>query len=63
MAVDKERQLMRQNEYVKNTYDRFTVTFPKGMKEVYKARAKQDGIRLNTLINKLLEEYTKKSPD
>lgn len=36
---------------------------PKGMKEVYKARAAQDGIRLNTLINKLLEEYMKKSPD
>lgn len=63
MAVDKERQLMRQNEYVKNTYDRFTVTFPKGVKEVYKARTEQDGIRLNTLINKLLEEYIKKSPD
>ena len=63
MAVDKERRNKRQNDFVAKNYDRFTLTVPKGMKEVYKARAEQDGMMLNTLINKLLEEYIKKSPE
>lgn len=63
MGVDTQKRNKRQNEFVKENYDRFTLTVPKGMKEVYKARAEQDGMKLNTLINKLLEEYMKKSPD
>lgn len=50
-------------KYNEKAYDRISLTVKKGMKEVYKARAKQDGMKLNTLINRLLEEYMKKSSD
>ena len=54
--MDKEKQIKRQNKYVSENYDRFTATFPKGRKEVYKAHAESKGKKLNTLINELLEK-------
>lgn len=50
-----EKQLDRQNKYIAEKYDRFTVTFPKGKKEEYKIHAESKGKKLNTLINELLE--------
>ena len=32
-----QKQYARQNEYIKNNYDRISVTFPKGTKERIKA--------------------------
>ena len=43
-------------DYIKNNYDRFSVLLPKGKKAEYMALAERHGIKLNTLINKLLEE-------
>ena len=50
-----EKQLDRQNKFIAEKYDRFTVTFPKGKKEEYKNHAESKGKKLNTLINELLE--------
>ena len=60
MAVDKERRNKRQNDFVREAYDRFTMTFPKGMKETYRIHAAEHGMSLNAYINKLLEEDMKK---
>ena len=37
-GTEKEHQIKRQNEFIAEKYDRFTLTFPKGMKEKYKER-------------------------
>lgn len=53
-ALEKQTaQYKRQNEYIKNNYERQTVTLPKGTKD--KIRAK--GETVNGLINRLLKEY------
>ena len=44
--MDKQKQIIRQNKYVAEKYDRFTATFPKGKK----------GLSLNGLINELIED-------
>ena len=62
MPVDKERRNRRQNNYVAEKYDRFTLTVPKGMKEVYRKTAEAKGLSLNAYINKLLEQNNKKIP-
>lgn len=51
----KQRDLKKQNERIKSSYDRLNLTFPKGKKEVYREFAKQQGKSLNALINELLE--------
>lgn len=48
-----EKQYKRQNEYIKNNYDRMTVTLPKGTKE----RIKERGESVNGLVNRLISEY------
>lgn len=45
------------NEFIKEKYDRFNLTFPKGKKDVYQELARQEHLSLNALINKLLDEY------
>ena len=62
MSVDKEKQFTRQNDFIKNKYDRFTLFFSKGMKEKYKAVADGKGMSLNSYINKLLEDSIKNPP-
>ena len=53
-ALEKQtKQYKRQNEFLKNNYDRQTVTLPKGTKEKIKAR----GETVNGLINRLVKEY------
>lgn len=53
----KERSIQYKNEFIKQKYDRFGVVFPKGKKEEYQDLARTEGLSLNALINKLLEEY------
>lgn len=54
--MDKQKQIKRQNEYVAQKYDRFTATFPKGKKDVYREHAERKGLSLNSLINELIEK-------
>ncbi len=49
--------------YNEKAYDRIALTVPKGMKEVYRAKAEEQGLSLNAYINKLLEADTEKAPD
>lgn len=55
----KERSIQYKNDFIKQKYDRFNLTFPKGKKDEYQNLAQADGMSLNALINKLLEEYQK----
>lgn len=57
---NKEKQYKRQNKYVAEKYDRFTATFAKGQKEVYRKHAESMGKSLNGFINDLLENELKK---
>ena len=54
--ANKNEQMEYQNNYNKQKYDSIRVTVPKGKKAEYMDLAKRHGIKLNTLINKLLEE-------
>lgn len=58
-GTEKEHQIKRQNEFIAEKYDRFTLTFPKGMKEKYKEHAEAKGMSLNGYINKLIAEDMK----
>lgn len=51
-----QRDLKKQNERIKNTYDRLNLTFPKGKKEIYRKQAEAKGMSLNSYINYLLEQ-------
>ena len=55
-GTEKENQIKRQNKFIAEAYDRFTLTFPKGMKEVYKSYAEAQGMSLNGYINKLIAD-------
>lgn len=51
-----EAQYKRQNEFIKNSYDRISVTLPKGTKE----RIKETGESVNGFITRVvLEELNK----
>ena len=53
-ALDRQKkQYSRQNDFIKNNYDRISVTLPKGTKD----RITQLGETANGLINRLLLEY------
>lgn len=45
-----ERQYSRQNEFNRETYDRVSLMLPKGMKEVIKAKAVEQGKSINGFI-------------
>lgn len=47
-----ENQYKRQNEHIKNNYDRISITLPKGTKERIQAK----GESLNGYINRLVAE-------
>lgn len=46
-----EKQYKRQNEYIKNTFDRVSITLPKGTKEKISAL----GFSVNGYINELVK--------
>lgn len=47
----------KQNDKIKNNYDRISVTLPKGMKEEIKTKT---GKSINSFINELVENELKK---
>lgn len=55
--MSKAEQINKQNEYIKNNYDRITLTVPKGKGADYRALAAKQGMKLNTVINQLLSEW------
>ena len=59
MAWTKEQGTNYKNDFNAKTYDRINLTVPKGKKDLYQKRAKQQGLSLNGYINKLLELDTK----
>ena len=59
--LNKEKQIKRQNSYIAKKYDRLGLTFPKGMKNVYKQLAESNGMSLNAYINFLLDAELKLS--
>lgn len=58
-GTEKQAYSNVRNEFIKEKYDRFNLTFPKGKKDEYQNIAKENGISLNSLINQLLEDYAK----
>jgi len=54
-----EKQYRRQNEYIKNTFDRVSVTLPKGTKE----RITATGESLNGFINRLVAQELQRLED
>lgn len=48
-----KKQYSRQNKYVKEKYDRVSVTLPKGTKDCIMSK----GETVNGLINRLVKEY------
>lgn len=56
MPVDKEKQIRRQNNYIKAKYDRITIALPKGAKERYQKRAVKNGFQsITDMFVKLTE--------
>lgn len=56
LRKQKEKQLKRQNEYVKQNYDKIGLAVPKGQKAIIENRAKEKGFKniteyLKALIN------------
>ena len=48
-----EKQYKRQNDYIKNSYDRVSITLPKGTKD----RIKATGNSINGIINTLVLDW------
>ena len=48
------------NSYIKEKYDRVNLTLPKGMKEVVKAHAEQQGESVNSFIYRAIDETMKR---
>lgn len=68
MSVDKEKQYKRQNEHIKQNYDRHNLTMPKGKKEQIRKAAAAAGQSANEFINAaidaaLLAAAEQESPD
>lgn len=56
MPVDKEKQIRRQNNYIKEKYDRITIALPNGTKDRYQKHAVSRGYKsLTAIIVDLLE--------
>lgn len=49
-------------KYISKNYDQISVRLPKGDRERYKSHAEKQGISLNALIIKLLEQDIKENP-
>lgn len=54
-----EKQYKRQNEYIKNTFDRVSVTLPKGTKE----RITATGESINGFINRVVVQELQRLED
>lgn len=54
-----KKQLDYQNDYIREHYDRITLTVPKGTAVIYREFAAIQGKKLNTVINELLSDWLK----
>ena len=61
VCANKKETVKRQNEWIKENYDRINLTIPKGKKEVIKKYAKECGMSVNQLIWNLIEKETSKN--
>lgn len=52
MAIDREKQNKRQNDWKKTNQDAVRLQVPKGMKDIWKAQADEAGISLTEWIIK-----------
>lgn len=52
-------QFRRQNEFIKNNYDRYSLTMPKGKKKIVVAAAERAGVSVNEFINAAIDEKMK----
>ena len=57
MDEKKNAQFKRQNDFIKNNYDRVNLTLPKGKKEQIKATAAARSMSLNEFINAAIDAY------
>ena len=55
MPVSKKQQASV-NKYIKENYDTFRLTFPKGKKEEIKAHADGKGESINGFVNRAIDE-------
>ena len=62
LRKQKEKQLKRQNEYIKNNYDRFGFALPKGQKAIIENHYKSRGYKNITDYIKALIETDLKTP-
>ena len=61
LKAQKEKQLKRQNEYMKNNYDRIALLLPKGSREKLTKKAAAAGFKTITeYIKALIENDLKK---
>lgn len=51
MGENKEKKYKRQNEYIKNNFDRISITLPAGSKE----KIKSLGFSVNNYLNELVK--------
>ena len=52
-------QFKRQNDFIKNNYDRYALTMPKGKKERVIVAAREAGISTNEFINAAIDKMMK----
>ena len=52
-----EKRYRKHNDYIKNSFDRVSVTLPKGTKDIIK----KSGYTVNGLINDLVSEWIQKT--
>ena len=55
-----EKQYKRQNDYIKNSYDRVSITLPKGTKDRIKATGNSINGIINTLVLDWLEDQERR---
>ncbi len=58
-----EKQYKRQNDYIKNSYDRISITLPKGTKDRIKATGNSINSIVNTLVLEWLQEHETGEPE
>ena len=57
LRKQKEKQLKRQNEYVKKNYDKIGLAIPKGQKAIIENRAKEKGFKnITEYIKALIDQ-------
>ena len=56
MEKEKFNKTEYKNQFIAENYDRVNLTVPKGKKDVIKAHAEQRGEKVNTFINRAIDE-------